>query len=180
MARLKRKSNKNPTQENIEAFLAIAEELNLKGLTRNTDENIEEQSETPDFANKSKKNIERQNFQSHKIEPILNKPELVKETESRETAVATLDESVAANSITDIQELDLAVRAMMTKSQSMLSNAKNSKASQCTVCGKEGWPGSIKDHIEANHMEGVFIPCNFCQKTFRSRAGLRQHSNKHH
>jgi len=173
----------NVYQENIDAFLAIAEELNLKGLTRNTNDSMEEPPETkkaPHVENKAKKNITRTKFQSPKLEPILNTTELIIETDPTETALTTLDESLTTNTITNIQELDQAVKSMMAKSQSSLSNVSNSKASQCTVCGKEGWPGSIKDHIEANHLEGVSIPCDFCEKTFRSRAGLRQHNSKHH
>ena len=27
----------------------------------------------------------------------------------------------------------------------------------------------MKDHIEANHLEGISLPCNYCDKIFRSR-----------
>ena len=50
----------------------------------------------------------------------------------------------------------------------------------CKVCGKEGYDRNIKDHIEANHLEGIILPCNLCDKTFRSRNGLRQHKRQHH
>ena len=49
----------------------------------------------------------------------------------------------------------------------------------CKVCGKEGMGSAIKDHIEANHLDGIAIPCNHCDKTFRSRHSLRQHTYKH-
>ena len=39
---------------------------------------------------------------------------------------------------------------------------------------------AIKDHIEANHIEGIVIPCNLCDKTFRSRNALRLHNRLHH
>ena len=35
-------------------------------------------------------------------------------------------------------------------------------------CGKEGRPTDIMRHIEANHLEGVSISCNHCDKFFRS------------
>ena len=43
------------------------------------------------------------------------------------------------------------------------------------VCGKEGAGIAIRDHIEANHLEGVSLPCNICGKEFRSRMTLRRH-----
>ena len=63
----------------------------------------------------------------------------------------------------------------MEKSKSKIdSGAKLSYI--CKVCGKQGnIKGNMKDHIEANHLEGVIIPCNRCEKTFRYRTGLRLH-----
>ena len=67
---------------------------------------------------------------------------------------------------------------MMGKSQN-----KNSKGNQfayvCKVCGKEGEGTNIKNHIEANHLEGLIIPCNLCDKTFKSRNYLKQHMRQH-
>ena len=74
----------------------------------------------------------------------------------------------------DLQELDAKVKSMMEKSQNMAPNGK-SVGHLCKVCGKEGAGIAIRDHIEANHLEGVSLPCNVCEKTFRSRMILRKH-----
>ena len=66
----------------------------------------------------------------------------------------------------EIQALDEKVRSFMQKSQN-LAKRGNRRADMCTVCGKEGENTEIKNHIEANHLEGVSIPCNYCEKTFR-------------
>ena len=58
-------------------------------------------------------------------------------------------------------------------------NNGNQKADVCKVCGKEGKGNAIKDHIEANHLDGIIIPCNICQKTFRSRNSFRKHKAQH-
>ena len=50
----------------------------------------------------------------------------------------------------------------------------------CKVCGKEGTGNNIKGHIERNHLEGVSMPCNICDKTFVSRNSLKQHKSKSH
>ena len=40
------------------------------------------------------------------------------------------------------------------------------------MCGKEGRGDVIKDHIEANHLEGMEFPCDICGKTSRTRNAL--------
>ena len=37
----------------------------------------------------------------------------------------------------------------------------------CKVCGKEDSKSHMKSHIESRHLEGVSIPCKFCEMTFR-------------
>ena len=66
-----------------------------------------------------------------------------------------------------LEELDAKVKSMMEKSENR--NQRNARADRCKVCGKEGHATAIKDHIEANHIEGIIIPCNICDKTFRSK-----------
>ena len=50
----------------------------------------------------------------------------------------------------------------------------------CKVCGKEDKITNIIDHIEANHLEGISIPCDYCDKIFSARQNLRQHKAKYH
>ena len=66
---------------------------------------------------------------------------------------------------------------MMVKSQNKVADGWF--ADLCKVCGKEGRGRDIKDHIEANHIEGVVIPCNLCDKTFRSRKPFENHTRQH-
>ena len=47
----------------------------------------------------------------------------------------------------------------------------------CKVCGKAT---AITNHIEANHLDGVSVPCNLCEKILRSRAALRTHISRYH
>ena len=94
-----------------------------------------------------------------------------------ERSVALTNQKVSDVSITNVQELDEQVRPMITKSENKAVGGWYLYT--CTVCGKEGQKGSIKDHIEANHLEGVSIPCTSCERTFRSRNGLRLHIRLH-
>ena len=87
--------------------------------------------------------------------------------------------AIPGNFSGDLEELEQTVKAMMEKSQNRIASGRE-LADRCKVCGKEGKGSAIKDHIEANHLEGVVIPCNLCDKTFRSRNGLRLHKRHQH
>ena len=78
----------------------------------------------------------------------------------------------------DFQELDEQIKSMMGLSQDTFPNGRRKKV--CNVCGKEADYRVIKDHIEANHIEGISIPCNSCDKMFRLRSSLQMHINKNH
>ena len=72
------------------------------------------------------------------------------------------------------------VKSMMEKSENKCGNPnENRKADRCKVCGKEGKGRDIKDHIDENHIDVIALPCNICEKTFRSRHSLRVHHSRH-
>ena len=78
----------------------------------------------------------------------------------------------------DLSELDEKVKSLMEKSPNR--DSRGQFAYVCKICGREGQGPRIKDHIEANHLEGVVIPCNFCETTFRTRNALRLHKTRTH
>jgi len=171
----------NVNQENIDAFLAIAEELKLKGLTGN------KQDGTDGEAHQSSTYSEQKKRTNIKQEPITNRQKKLSseniverssnQTEPIEGTVAVTDFAVSG----DLQELDDKINYLMSKGESLMPNGSSMvRATVCTVCGKEGKLSNIRDHIEANHLEGVSIPCNFCEKSFRSRNGMRQHKKLIH
>ena len=86
-----------------------------------------------------------------------------------------------SQSVTDFQVLDEKGKSMMEKGQKMIPGPNKQETSyNCKVCGKEGFFTSIKNHIEANHLEGISLPCDFCDKTCPSRAALKMHKYKSH
>ena len=87
--------------------------------------------------------------------------------------------AVPSNFSGDLEELEERVKSMMEKSQNKLANG-HQLADRCKVCGKEGFSRNIKDHIESNHLEGIAIPCNLCDKNFRSRHSLKMHKMRQH
>jgi len=81
----------------------------------------------------------------------------------------------------DLQQLYETVKSMMETSLNMFPTGNSRvRGKICKVCGKEGLPTEIMRHIEAFHVEGLEIPCNQCEKTSRSRDGLRQHISAFH
>ena len=78
----------------------------------------------------------------------------------------------------DLGELEEKMKSLMDAISNLDPSGKQ-KAKICKDCGKEGQGKVIKDHIEANHLEGVIIPCNICKKTFRHRNSFRKHAKEH-
>ena len=80
-----------------------------------------------------------------------------------------------------LEHLDSKVKILMERTQNLVPNEKRRRrADLCKVCGKEGEGPAIRDHIEANHLERINIPCNLCEKISRSRRALRAHKISHH
>ena len=77
----------------------------------------------------------------------------------------------------DLSELEVQTTSLMNKTSKM---SGVQPIYICKVCGKEDMNRNLKTHIEANHLEGVFIPCIFCEKTFRTRETLRRHKKGKH
>ena len=150
----------NVYQENLDSFLSIAEELQLKGLMG--------------------KSVQEENMHLHpsefvipqdasfKVEQTMTKFSdiLSVESTSKDSLAGT---AVVTNEVSgdDIQKLDEQIFAMMTKGSR--KNAQGKSLYVCHACGKESVQSQMKDHIEANHLEGISLPCNYCDKIFRSR-----------
>ena len=158
----------NVFQENLDSFLAIAEELQLKGLMGKTDEKFQDFEEDKKLPTLSP----HVNTNSNLSNPSLKSTKIHNPQENRSLAIPS-------NFSRDLEELEERVKSMMEKSENNYAN-QSRKADRCKVCGKEGMSNAIKDHIEANHLEGIVIPCNLCDKTFRYRNGLRKHKRQHH
>ena len=168
----------NVFQENLDSFLAIAEELQLKGLMGKADGEEKIPTETVEMLPKKFNQINRKVtntpkdqgvFQSNSIEGILSHGQ------------DKFDNTVALTSYFssgDLQELDQKCYSMMEKTSNKHTNGL--VLYRCKVCAKEDKNQNIKRHIEAHHLEGISIPCNDCEKTFRSRNSLKIHNQRIH
>ena len=140
----------NVLQESLDAFLALAEDLKLKGLTGSEENsNNETEVETPKhnqtrdilLQNKIKSDQIRQRNTQGMTEP------------SFERAIATF---TPASNDPELHQLDDQIKSMMEP---------GTKGNVCKVCGKEGQSIDIKRHIEVNHITGVTHPCDFVERT---------------
>ena len=154
----------NVLPENLDSFLAISEELQLKGLIGKSDEKDFAKFEDekfvaptglPAFDDNSK--VPSKLFMNRNSNP----------REKRSFAFSG-----------NLDELEKRVKSLMEKSQNKIANGCEF-AHMCKVCGKEGNSSAMKDHIEVNHLEGIVIPCKLCDKTFKYRNGLRKHKRLH-
>ena len=161
-------------QENLESFLALAEELQLKGLGRNQTDTEPEIFEEISTSKSTKYISATKQFLVNKN--VFDEKGLVQEG-SEQKLVLTND----ATNIFDIESLNQQVKSMMTSSENA-NPYKNQggRAKICKVCGKEGSMSHIKDHIEANHIAGISIPCGLCGQVVRTRHALQMHKSRHH
>ena len=163
----------NVYQDNLDPFLALAKELELKGFMGKADGNELTQTENIKLPAPKKDN------QPQKREAnILRSPGPVQTNLSSEIGEADMTVSLTSCFSRDLQELDEKCSSMMKKTSKRQKNGN--VLYSCKVCGKKAMSGDLKKHIEANHLEGVSIPCSSCEKTFRSRSLLAKHNYRNH
>ena len=161
----------NVYQENLDSFLVLAEELQLKGLRGNQTENETEVSSMPTKQNSQPKSSK---FRSPPEQVPLNNDMSLENRfvglenglvqGASERALALADE---ATNNTDMERLDQQVKSMMRFSENAdLYKKDGARARICKVCGKEGSMRDIMDHIEAHHIAGISIPCGLCGQFF--------------
>jgi len=168
----------NVYQENLDSFLAVAEELQLKGLMGSgAEKEAEEINKPPTKENSSKPVQQKTVTQVKPITPdIYNYVTKVEPTPPREGTVAVADYTA------DLQSLDEKIKSMIGLSENKLGSGAraNELAKICKVCGKKGTMGDIVRHIEVNHITGVSHTCNICGTTARSRPAMTMHKRRNH
>jgi hypothetical protein len=146
----------NVYQENLEDFLVVAEELQLKGLSGENEE---------PFETKVDENIKMEEPNPVKTKTIHSNNTLA----DFKLTQGFSEESVSGYSASvDIEGLDAKIESMMIKTDSGMARHGNQKQAKCTICGKEDRRSHLKEHIEANHIEGISHICNICGKASRS------------
>ena len=163
----------NVYQENLDSFLAVAEELQLKGLMGSGAEEEVEENNKQNVSKKARKQKQMFTKQESPTPDISNSVEGVEASPPLEGAVAVTDYTVAA----DLQDLDDKIKSMMEMSDMKVKGQGHGRT--CKVCGKEGARNSIIRHIEFHHITGVSHTCDICGTVTRTRDAMAKHRRKH-
>ena len=168
-------------QEHLDAFLTIAEELQLKGLMgldKSGDGEVMENMAA------SKPTYPKQVFKRES--QVSKDPANVDGNKSRnydadETIALNIKQTIAltADFSGDLQELEEKVKSLMEKTPNATADGQR-KLYVCKVCGKEGQSIHVKRHIESQHLDGFSHPCDQCDKICRNRDALRSHKRRVH
>ena len=146
----------NVQKENLNSFLSLADELQLKGLIAQKFEKISEGLQ-PDISVKTEDSLE-------------DRIPILKDFVARVSFKSEDQES---------SELDEKIEFMMSRTPKTTNNGRG-KQYTCNVCGKEGQSINIKQHIEAIHIEGISIACNICHRLFKTRRVIKNHMQSIH
>ena len=161
----------NVLQEHLDSFLALAAELQLKGLSGNNDG--EKAHKVESHPPKSKK---KDNETKMVKDQILEAEDSFKD-QNCEGTIAVKEQ---VREVAVLEGVDQEVRSMMEKSKVSFDSAGRA-AIICKVCGKEGQRSNIWNHIEAKHITcEVSYACDKCGKGSKSRNGLFLHKSIYH
>ena len=141
-------------QNELDNFLEVAQKLKIEGLLST------EEPET-----KHDPQSEDQKVESFHAESDYTERKVARTDYAR----SGYGEKVV--SLTDMTELDEKIQQLMEKIDGI---------SHCKACDYSSRNRThVKEHVE-RHIEGLSYPCQFCDKTFRSRNTLRVHYHSYH
>ena len=150
----------NIFQEQLETFLALAEELELEGLSGNPEE------------------VAQENESVHN--PNQRKPETGPEKDIRETTLVKNKKTISNTSLMEVRCQTKQATKISPETSATIESLIGGQpgALFCTQCGyKSGKRSNMKEHVE-KHIEGLEYPCTSCKKVFRSSLSLRNHKRK--
>ena len=154
----------NIFQEKLDSFLALAEELQLKGFTGA--DNSEKVKEALAESNSKKAPVKREKLKQSNTSVSNVYPK------DPNTAIVLEKNSINA----ELHHIDEQIKSMMTVADLRTNDGR--RLATCNTCGKQSASNNMRQHIETNHITGVSHTCNICGKISRSRDALRQHRQK--
>ena len=146
-------------QEELDRFLNVAQRLKLNGLIG--DNEVEGETKS-DFREEENHSIVDAQF--------VARPEITESRKKNTLASFGGVGTIAMNS-DEIVKIDEKIKEYIDRDDQGIY--------KCTYCGKIGdkFKSHMKNHIET-HLEGLSFPCHLCDKTFRSKNSLFNHTHK--
>ena len=153
----------NVYQEDLDAFLALAEELKLKGLTGGGGK---EENQTVEIM----KDKELGPRQPIKPEPLHSNEPVDSNLDDRGHVALISEKQLFLGNTTDdnlTEQLDTIIESQ-------------GSALTCKVCHKPSKKRQDARRHAETHIQGVSHPCNICGKLYRSTSSLKMHQHRHH
>ena len=157
-------------QEHLDGFLAIAEDLKLKGLSN---ARVEDKPNIQDKHPYGISDVNSANIASKTLERNLIPLEEVTKIDEERNNADFNETKYRPNEHMDTNDYEATIASMMEKVNNLW---------YCKVCGKEYTSKhkiNLKEHIETHHTNGFTHTCDICQKACGSRKYLRMHRSKH-
>ena len=150
-------------QEQLENFLALAEELELKGLKGSSEENDSEYT----------KEYTKEQYSHNMGRAESNQKQII--PERSKISSDKYEDSMVERKMVPIHTKENSIIRPDTMAQIQSMIEKRTDGYFCTNCDyRSGKLCHLKEHVE-KHIQGLEYPCNVCCKTFRSSASLRIH-----
>ena len=150
-------------QEQLDQFLSMAQRFQLEGLIQGKEVNIGGEDEN---INDGEEEFERKAFkENEKMNLLLHKPKSMKPQK-----IFAVESFNAEN----LEELDKDINSMFERVGAIGSKRR------CLQCGKISSNSThAREHAET-HIDGLSFPCQYCDKTLKSRHGIRNHMHSCH
>ena len=174
----------NILEEDLPEFLAVAKDLQMKGLTH---EEALGAAGVPKKKEAKELNRNRQNFDNiDDLDQILQNLETNETIEEETKHHITAEEEVSPR-ISNEKPMEINGSISPQGLEEMLSNSmvKIEGGFSCTNCDKQTFGSKngrshMKRHIESKHIAGLEFNCHNCGQKFSSRNNLSRHVSRVH
>ena len=171
----------NLPQEDVDTFLAAANTLKIKGLVQNTEKADNEKADNID--NEKEEEFSPETFNTNLSGSFVS--ESILDTSNRCLPPQTNFENV-------VEPLNKEIDSDVTRNSKIepffnIADVEDQmdifvERCECQVCGKNfPYYRKLSNHMDECHgQDGVFHPCHYCDKTFRTKNARNVHKFRNH
>ena len=166
-------------QDSLDVFLALAEELQIKGLSGNQENKLDPDEKPKSNQRQTTPKTEHVHEKKHSYQTTVSN--YIETNTSRKVENDVL---VPVDSGKICVPADTSMEDLRVRLDSMMERIDDGEYKlKCTVCGKttKGTKSGLdmRRHIET-HMEGLLYPCIQCDRVSKSSDSFRHHVTKYH